>query len=64
MKKTLALILAAMMVAGTASVAFAAGAPDIYVYSDGATDENGRTPVATESHLYKWDEDSSVYVNF
>lgn len=62
MKKTLALILAAMMVAGTASVAFAAGAPDIYVYSDGATDENGRTPVATESHLYKWDEDSSVYV--
>lgn len=43
MKKTLALILAAMMVAGTASVAFAATtAPKVYV------DEH--------SQLYRWDQ--------
>lgn len=48
MKKTLALILAAMMVAGTASVAFAATtAPKVYV------DEH--------SQLYRWDKDESVY---
>lgn len=48
MKKTLALILAAMMVAGTASVAFAATTdPKVYVDQD--------------SQLYKWDKDESVY---
>lgn len=48
MKKTLALILAAMMVAGTASVAFAATtAPKVYVDED--------------SQLYRWDKDESVY---
>ena len=49
MKKSLALILAAMMVAGTASVAFAATTdPKVYVDED--------------SQLYKWDKDESVYV--
>ena len=49
MKKSLALILAAMMVAGTASVAFAASTePNVYV--------------GEGSQLYRWDKDKSVYV--
>lgn len=50
MKKSLALILAAMMVAGTASVAFA-NSPDVYI-SD------------AESATYIWDKDGSCYVPF